>query len=619
MHADTGASLPVLERLAPPPSPSVLADRIEQHTGQGDVVVDLFGRGGWVARAALDRQRRSVSIESSPLTRLLAEVVLRPPDVRHLDAAFQGLAASPRRESSLKVSIGDMFATRCATCSRTLTVDEFTWSVDDEAGIAGTARPVLRHYRCAVCRDQIGGGEHRQAPLDVDDRRRASADVGAAAARTTLRARFPDVAGAEGLADELLDLHTPRQLVALCAIMERIESDLRAAPVLAALRLALLHTILPASRLAAGPGRASALRVSSGHVRLPARDAVPRTRPVAGVRGRVPPGPRLRPASRRRRPRPGPGTSGRGPPQPGRRPCDHGHRVDRVERIARRARRPGRLRSVGPDPAGPPGSRPATDAPEPRAPRRRVPRDRLGPWPRGDPAPAGRRTGRCLAPDPVALAGGPDRPRPRCGRTGHGPRRPGRPARRWGSGGARGRGRRWRDRRLPAPRGTPEGPRRRCDRSRGARAARRPDATRCPDPGERRAPVAARRRRRRDGRAGSRPVHTARARRRASVLGRRRRPDRDRDGGRDPQGAGRTGDLRAAPRRDPGWPRPRGPAPSPGRCDDVRPHPERDGRARRNARERRRRRRRRGPATTDPADPCHITRRQTIQSSACWP
>ena len=73
--------------------------------------------------------------------------------------------------------------------------------------------------------------------------------------------------GAEGLPDELLDLHTGRQLVGLGAILERIEGDLRAAPVLAALRLALLHAILPASRLATQPGRTGALRVSSGHVR----------------------------------------------------------------------------------------------------------------------------------------------------------------------------------------------------------------------------------------------------------------------------------------------------------------------------------------------------------------
>jgi hypothetical protein len=268
-NAEPGHSLPVFDRLAPAPPPSLLAARIDLHTGPGDVVVDLAGRGGWVARTAIDRQRRAVSLEASPLTRMLAEVVLRPPDVRHLDAAFQGLAASPRRESSLKVAIGDLFATRCATCGRTLVIDELTWSVDDEAGIAGTARPVIRHYRCTVCRDQLGGTEQRQAPLDADDRRRATTDVGVDAARKAIRARFPDIPGAESLPDELLDLHTPRQLVALSAILERIESDLRAAPVLAALRLTLLHALLPSSRLATGPGRASTLRIASGHVRMP--------------------------------------------------------------------------------------------------------------------------------------------------------------------------------------------------------------------------------------------------------------------------------------------------------------------------------------------------------------
>jgi len=266
-NAQPGYSLPVFDRIAPAPPPSVVAARIDLHTGPGDVVADLFGRGGWVARLAVDRQRRAVSLESSPLTRMLAEVVLRPPDVRHLDAAFQGLAASPRRESSLKTSIGDLFATRCATCGRTLVADEIIWSVEDEAGIAGRARPIARHYRCTVCRDQRGGSEQRQAPLDAEDLRRASADVGAAAMRTSLLARFPDVAGADGLPDELLDLHTGRQLVGLGAILERIEGDLRSAPLLAALRLALLHAILPSSRLATQSGRASALRVSSGHVR----------------------------------------------------------------------------------------------------------------------------------------------------------------------------------------------------------------------------------------------------------------------------------------------------------------------------------------------------------------
>src|SRR6185436_288590 len=99
-------------------------------------------------------------------------------------------------------------------------------------GVAGRTRPVSKHYRCAVCRDQRGGSEQRQSPLDPDDLRRIAADLGLETMRQTLRGRFPDIDGADDLPDELLDLHTPRQLVGLGAILERIEGDLRAAPVL---------------------------------------------------------------------------------------------------------------------------------------------------------------------------------------------------------------------------------------------------------------------------------------------------------------------------------------------------------------------------------------------------
>ena len=264
--SEPGRALPVLDRLAPAPPHSLVVSLIDGHTADGDIVADPFGRGGWIARAGLDRQRRVVSLESSPLTRMLAEVVLRPPDVRHLDAAFQGIAASPRRESSLKVSLGDMFATRCATCGRTLVADEVVWQTDDDGE---AARPIARRYRCTVCRDQRGGGEQREAELDADDLVRATADVGAAAVRRELAERFPPIDGAPDLVDELLDLHSPRQLVGLAAIMARVEGDLRAAPVLAALRLAVLHAILPASRLTTGSGRTATLRVAAGHVRLP--------------------------------------------------------------------------------------------------------------------------------------------------------------------------------------------------------------------------------------------------------------------------------------------------------------------------------------------------------------
>ena len=270
LRAEPGFSLPAFERAVPPPPPELVNARVDAGSAPGDIVLDPFGRGGWVARAAIDRQRKAVSLEASALDRLLAEVVLRPPDLRHLDAAIQALAASARRETSLKQWISDRYSSRCATCDRPIVLDEVTWAAEsnDADGQPAGPRPIRKHYRCPVCRDQLGGGEQRQAPLDAGDLRRALDQEGSEA-RERLRDRFPVLEGGEHLADELLDLHTTRQLAALDAILERIESDLRAASIVAALRLAMLHAVAPASRLSTSAGRVAPLRISGGHVKLP--------------------------------------------------------------------------------------------------------------------------------------------------------------------------------------------------------------------------------------------------------------------------------------------------------------------------------------------------------------
>ena len=301
VRAEPGFSLPFFDRLAPPPPPGLVAARIEAHSKPGDIVLDLAGRGGWIGRAAVDRQRRAVSLESTPLTRLLAELVLRPPDLRHLDAAFQAMSASPRGQTSLKVAVGEPFTTRCATCGRTLPLDEVVWpgaaGPDDVTDLAepfgsGSVDPAreadaprdgsrsTRHadrdhpmarkfYACPVCRG-LRGGEQRNAGLDAADLERSRAiPADYVAVRARLAERFPVLDGGVELVDGLLDLHTPRQLVGLEAILDRIEGDLRAAPVEAALRLAFVHALLPASRLNGYPGRIGTLRIQAGHVRPP--------------------------------------------------------------------------------------------------------------------------------------------------------------------------------------------------------------------------------------------------------------------------------------------------------------------------------------------------------------
>ncbi len=276
LRGDADATLPVFERLAPRPDPREVTARIDAASGTGDVILDLHGRGGWIARVAVGHQRRAVSVESMPLTRLLADVVLRPPDIRHLDAAFQAIAAAPRGQSSLRVSLSTLFTTRCATCGRSVVAEEFTWA----SGSDGTSRLVRKAYRCTTCRAQQGGPELRQAPTDDADVTRAATGLDAeivraasapdlAAVRREVRDRFPVLDGREGLADELVELQTPRQLVYLHAILQRIETDLRAPQVEAALRLALVEAVLPASRLAGAQGRFASLRITGARVKVP--------------------------------------------------------------------------------------------------------------------------------------------------------------------------------------------------------------------------------------------------------------------------------------------------------------------------------------------------------------
>jgi hypothetical protein len=265
-------TLPVFDRLAPPHANLALPAAIEACSGPDDVVVDLAGRGGWVARAALSLGRRALSIETSPLTRLLADVVVRPPDLRHLDAAFQGVGSAPLGTSSLRAWITERFATRCPTCGRTLAAEELIW--EPPAG-GGDAVPVRRAFRCAACLDRRGrGNELRQAPPEAADLDLAGAFTIDTAVREELRRRFPvRGTGAESLPDAILGLHSERQLGGLHAILARIDGDLRASQVTSALRLAFLHAVFPASRLNAYPGRATSIRIAGGRLRAPGSPA----------------------------------------------------------------------------------------------------------------------------------------------------------------------------------------------------------------------------------------------------------------------------------------------------------------------------------------------------------
>jgi hypothetical protein len=272
-----GPGLPIFERIAPSLPFADLVDAIEAATRPGEAVLDLNGRGGWVARAAIVGQRRAVDVESLALTRLLAEVVVRPPDMRHVDAAVQAIATRPLRDSTVKDTLDTLFASRCPTCGLEIVLDALVWDTGpgrggagrrgEPGGATGKPRAVRREFGCGACVRRSGEPELRHDTPAPQDLELAAFDDLPAEVRAELRGRFPVPDAGCTLPDQLLDLHTPRQLLGLQAILAAIESDTRAAPVTAALRLAFLLAVESASRLNAARGRPVAVRIAGGEHR----------------------------------------------------------------------------------------------------------------------------------------------------------------------------------------------------------------------------------------------------------------------------------------------------------------------------------------------------------------
>ena len=303
------SSLPVFERLAPPATAAELVAAIEAWTKPGEVVLDLNGRGGWVARAAIAEQRRGADFETWPLTRLLADVVLRPPDPRQIDSAVKALASAPLAGSTVRRTIDALYASTCPRCGRPVILESMIWQpvatgggTAAGSGSAGSAssksrarkrdrsaalspalgalpeltsgpeeslRAIAREYRCAPCHEQLGGSGLQTADPVPGDLHLAESVPASGEVREEMRRRFPAPRPTHPLVDQLIDLHTPRQLLGLHAILTRIDADERVGALTAVLRRALLHAVLLASRQNVAHGKPAPLRISNGVLKVP--------------------------------------------------------------------------------------------------------------------------------------------------------------------------------------------------------------------------------------------------------------------------------------------------------------------------------------------------------------
>jgi SAM-dependent methyltransferase len=147
----------------------VVSAWIEATTRPGELVVDPFMGAGTAPLAAARLGRRAVGVDLSPLAVRLASLAAAPPDPAAVAEAFARIEArllgpSPRLlalPDGGRLSLADLFRTRCPGCGGAATLAHAVWSVRIACGcgavtpahelVAGGGRGTAAAKRCPAC------------------------------------------------------------------------------------------------------------------------------------------------------------------------------------------------------------------------------------------------------------------------------------------------------------------------------------------------------------------------------------------------------------------------------------------------------------------------------------
>lgn len=224
---ERGEEIP-LERYLDPMPGNVVSQYIEAYSHPGGMVLDPFCQTAVVIEEAHRRGRAALAAHFSPLNVLIARATLRLPPPEEIDAATARLGDAPKLGASLREHITQLYATSCHRCRNPVVADYFTW--DREQGL-----PVEKGYRCPHCQAQ-GDFPVEQADLEslakVEER-------GVHYWYLLDRLASPGEEGRE-LAEDLLELYTPRNLYALVNLSMKVEALFSGSSILETLQLILL-------------------------------------------------------------------------------------------------------------------------------------------------------------------------------------------------------------------------------------------------------------------------------------------------------------------------------------------------------------------------------------------
>jgi len=250
----TGQQIP-LERYLQPLPRNVVAEYVAEYTNPGDLVLDPLAQRGTLLVEAASSGRKAIAASFNPLRTLLVHGLLTLPSPHDIDAATMRLGDSLKRGVPLREHVNQLYASSCQHCLRPVVAEYFLWDGEND-------RPVEKHYHCTHC-DAEGAFPVEDADLSVLDSIEKQGVHYWYLLERLAQPHEPE----RKLAEELLNLYTPRNLYALTDLSMKIETLFVDSPVQTALWLILVQCLDTCSKLGASPlPRPTAL-----HLRPPSR------------------------------------------------------------------------------------------------------------------------------------------------------------------------------------------------------------------------------------------------------------------------------------------------------------------------------------------------------------
>ncbi len=215
----------------------VVAAYVATYTKAGDLVLDPFAQTETLLLKAAAQGTRAIASNFNPINILLVRGLLTLPSPQEIDAATMHLGDSLKRGVPLREHIIQLYATTCHRCLQPVTVEYYVWDGED-------GRPVEKYYHCPHC------ATDGQFPVEEADLEILGKIDKQGVHYWYLLERLTQPHEPERLlAQELLDLYTPRNLYALTDLSMKIDMLFADSPLRAAIQLILLACLDTCSKL----------------------------------------------------------------------------------------------------------------------------------------------------------------------------------------------------------------------------------------------------------------------------------------------------------------------------------------------------------------------------------